>query len=119
NSQKATPEKIKLTSAGKIEFVSSDLITYCKAAGDYVELFFCDQRQRLYSGNLKDLQSQLPSTFLRVHRSYLVNTDYIKSLEKTASDAQKAPAGGGFLLLQGGFEVPVSRRIMPTVRSVL
>jgi hypothetical protein len=79
-SQKQSPHKLKISSAGKVEWVSTDSLIYCKAAGDYTELFFSDQKSILYSGNLKELESQLPSTFLRVHRSYVVNTDCIAAL---------------------------------------
>lgn len=111
NAQHKKPPKIKITSASKIELVSTHLITFCKAAGDYVEINLQDKKQRLFSGNLKELESQLPITFLRVHRSYIVNTDFITSLKNTASS--------GSLLLQNGDQVPVSRRIMPMVRTVV
>jgi hypothetical protein len=119
NQQKNQPEKISINSAGKIELIDSEQIAYCQAAGDYVDLYLSDNKHILFSGNLKELETQLPSTFLRVHRSYLVNMDYIQSLSNKSSDQQKTPAGGGFLLLNGGYEVPVSRRIMPMVRSAI
>lgn len=111
--------KITISSAGKIELVNSGQIAYCQAAGDYVDLYLGDNQQKLFSGNLKDLEAQLPDTFLRVHRSYLVNMEYIQSLSSKGSRQQKSPAGGGYLLLSGGYEVPVSRRIMPMVRSAI
>jgi hypothetical protein len=111
NAQLKKPPKIKISSAGKIELISTQFITYCKAAGDYVEIYLQDKKQILFSGNLKELESQLPSTFLRVHRSYIVNTDVINSLKNTAST--------GTLLLQNGDQVPVSRRVMPKVRNVV
>lgn len=119
NRQNNQPQKISINSAGKIELIASEKIAFCKAAGDYVELYLRDNKQTLFSGNLKELEKQLPNTFLRVHRSYLVNMDFIQSLSNKNTDQQKSPAGGGFLLLSGGFEVPVSRRIMPTVRSAI
>lgn len=118
-SQKQTPHKLKISSAGKVEFVSTDTLVYCKAAGDYTELFFSDPKSILYSGNLKELESQLPSTFLRVHRSYVVNTDCIAALEKTTAGQQNTAASTGFLLMNNGEQVPVSRRILPMVRSAL
>jgi large-conductance mechanosensitive channel len=116
--QKQQPHKLKISSAGKVEWVSTDSLVYCKAAGDYTELFFSDQKSILYSGNLKELENQLPSTFLRVHRSYVVNTDCIAALEKSTSQ-QNTAASTGFLLMNNGEQVPVSRRILPMVRSAL
>jgi DNA-binding LytR/AlgR family response regulator len=118
-SQQHTPHKIKISSAGKVEWVATDKLVYCKAAGDYTELFFSDQKSILYSGNLKELESQLPTTFLRVHRSYVVNTDFIAALEKSGSAQQNTAASVGFLVMTSGEQVPVSRRILPMVRSVL
>jgi len=107
NEQKTKPNKIKITTAGKLELVSSESIVFCKASGDYVEVHLTKGEQRLFSGSLKEMEKQLPETFLRVHRSYMVNMEFIKSL------------GSGILILTDGAEIPVSRRIMPMVRSEL
>jgi hypothetical protein len=119
NNQRQTPHKIKITSAGKVEIVATDNLVYCKAAADYTELFLVDGKQILYGGNLKELEHQLPTTFLRVHRSYVVNTDFIASLAKSTTTQQNTPSSSGFLLMTNGEQVPVSRRIMPMVRSVI
>nr|WP_196139578.1 LytTR family DNA-binding domain-containing protein [Aliikangiella sp. G2MR2-5] len=86
-------------------------IFYCKASGDYVELYLKDKQMKLFSGSLKKLESELPSTFLRVHRSYLVNLDQVQSLI--------SEAGGGNLIMSNDEQVPVSRRLMPSVRSAV
>ncbi len=91
---------------------------FCKAAGDYVELNLKDHQQRLFTGSLKELEATLPNTFLRVHRSYLVNVAFIRSLN-TKSSKQAENSGAGFLQLHDENEVPVSRRIMPTVRNYI
>lgn len=119
NEQKIHPEKIKINSSGKIELISTDQITYCKASGDYVEVNLKDNKQLLYSGNLKELEKQLPTTFARVHRSYVVNMDLIVSLKSSISATQKISSGSGLLLLENGNDVPVSRRIMPKIRQAL
>jgi hypothetical protein len=119
NEQKIKPNKIKITSSGKVELISSNNIYYCKADGDYVGLHLKNNKELLYSGNLKELEKQLPSTFLRVHRSYLVNMDYIVSLKSVNSNNQKILSGSGVLNLDGDNQVPVSRRIMPMVRRVI
>ncbi|MCF2860150.1 LytTR family transcriptional regulator [Pseudoalteromonas sp. SMS1] len=110
--QNQAPAKIKLNQAGKIEWVNSEQICYCKGARDYVEIVFSERPNVLYNERLSALENELPSTFLRVHRSYLVNKRYIQSLES-------AQSGGGVLILTTGEQVPVSRRIMPSVRKVL
>jgi DNA-binding LytR/AlgR family response regulator len=119
NQQEQEPQKISINSAGKLELIASEKIAYCKAAGDYVELYLTGDKEILFSGNLKELEAQLPKTFLRVHRSYLVNMDYIQSLSSKSTKHQSALSGGGFLTLSGAHEVPVSRRIMPQVRNAI
>jgi len=109
--EKSTPSSIVVRGAGEITHISTDNIRYCKAAGDYVELHLKEGLMQLYSGTLKGLERNLPKTFLRVHRSYLVNLDLVSSL--------KSISGIGTLALHGGDEIPVSRRVMPAVRDSL
>ncbi|MFC3122747.1 LytR/AlgR family response regulator transcription factor [Agaribacter flavus] len=116
NQQKAKPSKLQINSAGKIEVVSTEQIVFGQAAGDYVELHLNNKSTILFSGSLKELESKVPETFLRVHRSYLVNMEYISSLN-SSNEQQKT--SGGFLRLNTDHEVPVSRRIMPTVRQFI
>ena len=112
-SKEATaPSQIKITSQGKVELISTDLISICKGARDYVELEIEDRGTILHDSSLNQLEEALPATFLRVHRSYIVNTRFINALEREAS-------GSGRLLLTNGATVPVSRRILPKVRKAL
>ncbi len=110
--ERVSPTSLKVTASGKVELVSAQDVAYCKGAGDYVELMLADGSCKLHSATLAELEGALPGTFLRVHRSYLVNTAFIASLDRDAS-------GAGSLLLKSGDMVPVSRRIMPSVRKAL
>ena len=106
------PPVITVTGAGGVERVPADQILRCQAAGDYVELHRLDACPILHAGTLTQLEAALPDLFLRVHRSHLVNLSRVERLERDAS-------GTGTLVVEGGDEVPVSRRIMPRVRSAL
>ncbi|MHA7871719.1 MAG: LytR/AlgR family response regulator transcription factor [Hyphococcus sp.] len=110
--RRQSPEQIKINAAGKIDLIAAEDIAYCKGAGDYVELKLKDGRDILHHASLAQLEKELPATFLRVHRSYLVNTALVDALTRESS-------GTGALHLSNGAEVPVSRRIMPKVRSAL
>lgn len=107
-----TPATVRVNAAGSLTIVSAGDITYCKGAGDYAELVLKDGRILLHNGALAALEETLPATFLRVHRSFIVNTAFVKTLTRDS-------AGTGALALTTGAEVPVSRRIMPKVRSAL
>lgn len=110
--EKKSPTSLKVSQAGKVELISTNQICYCKGARDYVELAVLDKGNVLHSGSLTELEKELPVPFLRVHRSYIVNSNFIQSLERE-------PSGSGTLLLTTGEQVPVSRRIMPKVRKAL
>ena len=112
NDEKQSPSVIKVSASGRIELIPADKIIYCKSAVDYVELFVEGKGSILRTGSLSELEKELPSVFLRVHRSYVVNSAFVKSLKRE-------PNGAGYLLLATGVEVPVSRRIMPSVRRAL
>ncbi|CAL4869421.1 hypothetical protein MMA231_03713 (plasmid) [Asticcacaulis sp. MM231] len=110
--QSKTPAVIRVNSAGALTMVNATDIAMCKGADDYVELHLSDGRSILHNGALVDLEKVLPRNFLRVHRSFLVNTGYVEKLTREAT-------GVGMLTLATGAKVPVSRRIMPKVRNVL
>ncbi|WP_395375193.1 LytTR family DNA-binding domain-containing protein [Marinicella sp. W31] len=112
NTEKQDSGQLKVTSVGKIEMIPIHQITFCKGAGDYVELMLKDGSSVLHGGSLNGLEDELPKTFLRVHRSYIVNTAMIESLQRNSS-------GSGQLLLNNHQSVPVSRRILPLVRKEL
>lgn len=101
---------LSIKSAGKTELVKVSNIAYCKGAGDYVELVLKEGNTVLHSETLSELEKSLPSPFLRVHRSYIVNTSLIERVERKKT-------GVGSLYLSGIGSVPVSRRIMPSVRE--
>ncbi len=110
--ERVNPRRIKVSHEGKVELVSAGDIAYCKGARDYVELKCNNGKTILCSHTLADLENELSGSFLKVHRSYLVNGDYAETLEREAN-------GAGKLLLKNGEYIPVSRRIMPKVRKAL
>lgn len=110
--EREMPTRLSVISAGRVDLVESDSLLRCQAAGDYVELHLTEGSCLLHDETLNALEETLPASFLRVHRSHMVNTDHIAALERDAS-------GVGTLILSDGARVPVSRRIMPRVRTAL
>lgn len=113
NQQTKTAAKLDISLGGKTELVEVSNIAFCKAAGDYVELHLLGFDEKLFSGSMKQLESKLPETFLRVHRSYLVNLNEVQTLSTNAQNEQAANQ----LQLSNGKSVPVSRRLLPAVRD--
>ena len=101
---------IRVNHGNKTELVNLQDIVYYKGAGDYVELALINGKTLLHSGNMADLELSLPSIFLRIHRSYIINTTLITSLERKNN-------GIGEITLRNKERVPVSRRVMPNVRE--
>ena len=59
-----------------------DNILYCQAEINYTRVF-TNERNYVISTTLKKLEELLPSTlFCRIHKSYLINLNYVKSLDK-------------------------------------
>ena len=70
-------------------FVELKDILYLKAEGSYANIFFKDGNKVIVSKNLKDYEDQLTleEGFFRTHRSFLVNTYYIKQISSDGSEA--------------------------------
>jgi len=110
--RRTEPIMISVTEVGRITQIVADDIAFISGAGDYVELTLRSGQTLLDSKTLTQLETKLPSYFLKVHRSHIVNTKVIERLERD-------PSGTGKLFVIGDQSVPVSRRIMPEVREAL
>lgn len=66
------------------EFLQLNAIEYLKADGSYVNIYRNNEKPLLASKNLKFFEEILlvNTNFKRVHRSYIVNVDYIKNYQK-------------------------------------
>ncbi len=62
----------------KTKVYINDLL-YIKAEDHYIRVYTSDGKNHLVRGKLRDLESQLPPNFVRTHRSYITNRNYIKS----------------------------------------
>ena len=103
---------INVTHAGHMRPINTQEIVHIDGAGDYSNIVLKTGKTYLHTQTLVDLEAELPPQFLRVHRSHIVNTDFVESLSRD-------PSGTGSLSLTNGDTVPVSRRIMPGVRKAL
>ena len=112
--QQSSPSVLTLKSVGKVDKINTADIAYCQAAKDFSEIHLLNGRQLLYSGTLKSLEAELPSTFLRVHRSYMVNLEQVQRLSTSTPESSN-----GSLILSNNKQVPVSRRLVPAVRSAV
>ncbi|MCE7992669.1 MAG: response regulator transcription factor [Roseivirga sp.] len=93
-------KRLSLPVKDQIRLASLNEVIYCRADNNYTQLELVDNEQIVVTKTLKHFEDLLPpETFIRVHQSYIVNTNYIKKLLLGESE----------LLLKNDFSVPVSR----------
>lgn len=88
------------TNKGVLVFQQADIVRL-EASGNYTIFSIHNHKQTLASYTLSEFEPKLnPSKFIRVHKSHLVNLQYVVKYTK---------GDGGTLTLQDGSEIPVSR----------
>lgn len=94
--------RVVVKDAGKIHLIPVERLDYAQAQDDYVALRSGDKTY-LKTQTLGSLEATLdPAVFVRVHRSYLVRLDRIRSIELYAKNSRVA-------VLVDGTQVPISR----------
>lgn len=102
-------ERIFVRRGNRIYTVPVADVERFEATGDYVRAFTTDD-DHLISVRLGDLQDRLdPGTFLRVHRSHIVNLDHVVEF-------RPHPGSRYVVRLRGGTEVVASRRRSRDIR---
>lgn len=101
---------ITVDQGGLSRMIRLDEIRYVQAQGDYARLYTAESSY-LVRVPLTDLQQQWSQLdFVRIHRSYLVSMDYVTSVKLSASRAN---------VTVDETQLPVSRRHLPALRSML
>ncbi|MFD1144371.1 LytR/AlgR family response regulator transcription factor [Larkinella insperata] len=73
--------RILVKETGKMSLVNTDDILYFDADGNYITLHTEEKNYLIYE-SLTNLETRLdPSVFVRIHRSHIVNLDYIAEIE--------------------------------------
>jgi two-component system, LytTR family, response regulator len=74
--------RIVVKDRGKIDIIPLDEIHYIKAEDDYV-MFYTQRGRFLKKATMGYFETHLPqSDFIRVHRSFIINTQQIKRMER-------------------------------------
>ena len=100
---------VSVQSMGRTLFLSPDMITFMEGEGNYTFIYTTARKKYLVSKTLKSLAVNLDSDFVRVHKSYLVNTKYV--VERVEEDRT--------LKMSCGKEVAISRRKMKEIVGIL
>jgi two-component system LytT family response regulator len=94
--------RIVVKDGARVHMIPVDALDYAQAQDDYVALY-SEGRTYLKTQTMGSLEASLdPAHFVRVHRSYLVRLDRIRSVEPYAKNSREA-------ILRDGTRIPVSR----------
>lgn len=109
NVEKNDFELVLLTkSDGEKRFRAGDIIR-CEADSNYTQIFLTKGRKFTASKTLSDLENMLDENdFIRIHKSHVVNKNHIQSIGRESE-----------LTLSDGASVPISRRRLQEVRSLV
>lgn len=94
-------DKVVVSSLGEIFLFNPEEVVRCSANGNYSNFHLADGTKVLISKTLKETEASLDSnTFLRVHKSHIVNIEFIKRFNTKDH----------LLVLTDETEIPVSQR---------
>ncbi len=89
--------------------LSIESIVWLEGEGNYSWANFSDGHRCLLTQTLKRLESQLP-TFLRIHKSALINPVHVRSFRRIGSKC-------AYIILSNGMKLSISRRRIDMVES--
>ncbi|MBA2406717.1 MAG: response regulator [Chitinophagales bacterium] len=95
----------------KISVVQSSDILYIESAGNYVSVFI-HGKKFLHKETLQSLEDRLPTSFLRIHKSVIVNSTYITELHSLYN-------GDYIIKLKTGQELRLSRNYRKNIQHLL
>lgn len=79
NQEKESPETLFVKDGNKLVQIHLKQLQYIKAESNYVMLHL-DGKKIMSLITMKELEEKLPSNFIRIHRSYIVNLKYLDSI---------------------------------------
>lgn len=101
NFQEKQPERhqLILPTLEGFEVVRFSEIVRLKANGNFTDVYLSDGRKKMVCRFLKYFAELLPPVFMRVHKTHIINTDFVKAYHKSA---------GGYIVMTDNSEVELS-----------
>ena len=107
-----SPERIAVRQNGRVIFIMLDEIDWIEAADNYV-ILHRGKENHLIRTTMNELQGRLdPTRFLRIHRSTIVNLEFIRELRPWFR-------GDYLVVLRDGTEVTLTRNHRANLESRL
>lgn len=105
-------DRIAVKDKTDIHLIAIDDVVFLEAQDDYISIH-TKERSYLKNARMKFFEENLdPKKYVRVHRSYIVNTSFIRKLENYNKDSY-------LLLLTNGEKINISRSGLQLLRKVL
>ena len=105
-------ERVVIKDGSKITILPVDSIKWIEAQDDYV-MINSEPGRFLKKKTMKYFENHLnENMFIRIHRSYIINADYIQHLEQKGKESYQ-------LILKNGKELPVSKTGLSKLKSTL
>ncbi len=105
-------DRIPIKSVGRTDYVSTSAIDWVESAGNYLSLH-CGKDVHLVRETMSQFEAHLdPKVFLRIHRSTIVRTDAVQSVEPLFN-------GDRSVTLRDGTRLTLSRSYRERARTVL
>lgn len=109
-----SPKKIVIPTSDGMHVLKVSEIVRLESSSNYTTFHLQNDKSLLASKTLKEFDSLLTTyNFYRVHKSHLVNMNFLKRYVQT---------DGGYLILEDGSKIPVANRkkeqLMQTLRSL-
>lgn len=99
----ATRDRLAIRTSGRVVLVSTEEIDWIDAAGNYVRLNTRQGDHHLLRETMASMEKRLdPNSFVRIHRSTIVNVDRIREIDPQAQ-------GEHMVIMQGGQRLTLSR----------
>lgn len=101
NFRETKPEKqqVILPTLEGFEVVKMENIVRLQGNGNFTDIYLNDKTKKMVCRFLKHFTEILPYPFIRVHKSHIINTTYVKSYHK---------GSGGYVVLEDNTEIEIS-----------
>ncbi|MDR1716052.1 MAG: LytTR family DNA-binding domain-containing protein [Prevotella sp.] len=101
NFRETKPEKqqVILPTLEGFEVVKMEDIIRLQGNGNFTDIYLKDKSKKMVCRFLKHFSEILPYPFLRIHKSHIVNFNFVKSYHKNS---------GGYVTLEDGTEIEIS-----------
>lgn len=106
-----SPKKIVIPTSDGMHVIRLSDIVRLESSSNYTTFFLNGQKNLLASKTLKEFDMMLEGySFLRIHKSHLVNVNFLKKYVQT---------DGGYLILEDGSRIPVANRKKEQLMTLL